>query len=718
MSIELVKPELGGVDRESEQKTQAEKSDRYQPAGFKEVGGFLTFAKAEFQLDIDFDEDNREAAIDDMAFLAGDQWDEQVKADRLRAGRPCLTINNLPQIIGQVVGERRFNTPAIRVIPKDLGTKDVAEIRGDLIRSIESQSKAKLVYNKCLDNVISCGIANFRVNLDFTDEDVFVQDIFLKVINNPVGVVWDRMSMEETGADAGHCFIVDLMTRRAFEEKFPRSTPTSTFGEITFGQHRRDLDTVRVLEYWRMITEEREIALFGDGSVRDITELKGDDLARAESEMFAGVDGFVKRTIDRKIAQMHLITADEILQGPYNLPINRLPIIKVVGREVEVGDDRQRFGLVRFAKDPQRLKNYWRSCAAESIAMAPKAQWVAPASAVEGRQDDWREGHRTNDPLLIYNDETSTPPIRVPPPDVPVALLTEAKQNEQDMKDVTGQHDAIQGRQGNEVSGRAINARVQRGQVSTAMYLDNLNMSIMAGGDVINQLIPLVYDTVRVIRVINENDEDRIVKINDEFDPESIDITFGRYAVAIITGPSFTTKRQESADAMLTAINAFPQLMSIAGDLVVQAQDWPLSEKLAARLRKAIPPELLEGEDGEAEARQTPLERQEERQVRQMALREAASVQAEQDTIKELAFRDQELELESKTLANQKARFEIEKERALASKTEFEAAEAAMNVGANAGRVLNELNSPVPSDGQGSGTSTAGGVPRREARPL
>ena len=56
----------------------------------------------------------------------------------------------------------------------------------------------------------------------------------------------------------------------------------------------------------------------------------------------------------------------------------------MMGRVVSIGDRRVRFGLVRFMKDAARLRNFWRSIAAEQLGYAPKAQWIAPESAVEG----------------------------------------------------------------------------------------------------------------------------------------------------------------------------------------------------------------------------------------------------------------------------------------------------------------------------------------------
>jgi hypothetical protein len=292
---------------------------------------------------------------------------------------------------------------------------------------------------------------------------------------------------------------------------------------------------------------------------------------------------------------MHLVTGWKILAGPYEWKLNRLPIIRMAGRTVSVGDKRVRHGIVRKMKDPARLRNFFRSVAAEQLGYAPKSKWIATESAVEGREDTFRKAHLTRDPLLIVNDDTEIGKDiqRIDPPAIEAALLNEAQVNTQDMKDVTGIHDASLGIKSNETSGKAIQARQREGDVANLTYYDHGNHAVLEAGDVINQLIPQIYDGTRIVRIIGEDESSKLVTINDPMNPDSPNIATGKYDVMIATGASYTTKRVEAAEAMMNAIQVYPELMSIAGDLVVKAQDWPGSEELAERLIKTIPPQLL-----------------------------------------------------------------------------------------------------------------------------
>jgi hypothetical protein len=579
----------------------------YVPEGFDTVDEYLEDLRETYQLDLDADDDNRKAAMEDKKFVGGEQWDPLVLAQR--QGLPCLTLNTIPQFIGQLVGDWRQNRIAVKVLPSESGDKAVADVRSDLIRAIEAQSRAARVYDSAFESMVQCGDGAFRVAVNYANEDVFDQEINLQPIDDALSVVWDRLSIDPTGKDATHCFVDDLIPIKEFNKLWPENDP-SHLGETYFKSLERDgwcdKGTVRITEHWRMIERKKYIALFEDGAVHTIysEDDKYDGKLVAEQlEMLQETHGRMLRSriAPCRYAQMHLVTGFKILAGPYEWKMTRLPIIRMSGRIVSVGDRRLRYGLVRFMKDTVRLRNFWRSVNAEQLGYAPKAQWMATESAVEGREAKIREAHMSRDPLLIFNDEAEfgRNVQRVDPPQIQMALLQEAQLNAQDMKDITGIHDASLGIKSNETSGRAIMARQREGDIASITYYDNGNAAVLEAGDVINQLIGQIYDGTRIVRIIGEDEAAKLIKINDPMTPESPNLATGKYDVTITTGASYTTRRVEAAEAMMEAVQVFPEMMSVAGDLVAKAQDWPGAEELAERLRKTIPPQLLSPKERE-----------------------------------------------------------------------------------------------------------------------
>lgn len=556
----------------------------YVPEGFETVEDFLSDMREEYQLDIDYDRENRKAALDDKQFAAGEQWDPIVLQQR--AGLPCLVINSVPQFTAQLVGDWRENKKGIKVVPYEDNDQNVSDVRNDLIRAIETSSRATRVYDSAFESMVQCGDGAFRVSVEYARNDVFDQEIFIRPIDDALSVVWDRMSVDPTGRDANHVFVDDIIPKKEFSRKWPDADP-SQLGDL----YKLDMYNygwiedrgVRVTEYWRLVERERLLCLFENGSMR---YLDADNMQTLIAENGAPVR---TRVAPCTYAQMHLVTGFKILSGPFEYQLDRLPIIRMVGRVVNIAGRRVRYGLVRFMKDPVRLKNFWRSVAAEQLGYAPKAQWIATQSAVEGHEEDIRKAHLTRDPLLVVNDEAVIGQNiqRLDPPVPQAALLNEATVNSQDMKDVTGIHDASLGVRSNETSGRAINARQREGDIASLTFYDNGNASILEGGDVINQLISQIYDGTRVIRRIGEDEAVKFQTINDPMDPESPDLSVGRYDVALTTGASYTTRKVEAGQAMMEAIQVWPQLMQVAGPEIVKAQDWPGADKIAEKLEEA-----------------------------------------------------------------------------------------------------------------------------------
>lgn len=612
------------------------------PKGYKDEAEFIEEVRDLFQQGVDYDRENRVEAEADLQFLAGDQWDDDAR--KARAGKPMLTINDLPQKVAQIVGDMRINKPAIRVRPAEDADKDLAEIREGLIRAIERDSDAQGVYISTGESQVACGIGNFRVSLRHADHAGFERDIRFEGIPDPFGVVWDPFSTERTGKDAEWCFVQDFMRRKAFEKTWGSELPAEL--EVprndTGGWFTRD--EVRIVEFWRMDQEKATYARLETGATVEVEsdpaqlgELamvqrngKGKKLVPLPAPIALDEGEPMIREGVRKYACMYLVTGHAILSGPHELPIPRLPIFRARGWVVNVREKPVRFGLVRFARDSYRLRNYWRSKSAEMLALAGNGKWLLHEST-EGDQDQFRDAHNSDDPILTWSGQT--PPVFVGPPTLNSAVLQESQICTQDIKDTTGLHDASLGIASNETSGKAIQARQREGDVASYIYHDNLNAAISEGGRVANALIDVCYDTMRTIRTVGEDESTKVQRINDPMDPESVDLNRGRYDIVVETGPSYSTRRVEAAESMMQFMQAVPAAAQAAGDLIARNMDWPGADLIAERLKKALPPQLTEGEE-----ELTP----EQQQQRQVAMQQAQQQQAMQQQAMGLEMAEKE----------------------------------------------------------------------------
>jgi hypothetical protein len=370
-------------------------------------------------------------------------------------------------------------------------------------------------------------------------------------------------------------------------------------------------DTVRIAGYYYIDYEKAKLNLYPGGQ----TAFEG----TAEDKRLQMVYNKPKRTresINPKVRYCK-INGYEILEEK-EWAGKWIPVIRVVGNEFEVDGRLYVSGLVRNAKDAQRMYNYWVSQEAEMLALAPKAPFIGYGGQFEGYEDKWKTANTNNWPYLEVNPDVTDGqgavlplPQRAQPPMASTGLLQAKAGASEDIKATTGQYDASLGLGGNERSGKAILARQREGDVGTYHYGDNLTRAVRHVARQLVDLIPKIYDTQRIARIIGEDGETKMVKINPEqpepvkpiVDQDGVVIEkiynpgVGKYDVVATTGPGYATKRQEALEAMAQLLQGNPQLWQVAGDLFVKNMDWPGAQEMSKRFAKTIDPKILQDDD-------------------------------------------------------------------------------------------------------------------------
>jgi hypothetical protein len=575
--------------------------------------------------------DSREDELDDLKFKAGSpdnnwQWPADVLATRGSVqgqtinARPCLTINKLPQHVLQVTNDQRQNRPAGKVIPvDDKADIEVAKIFDGIVRHIEYISDADVAYDTACDNQVTYGEGYFRILTDYCDDNSFDQDIRIARIRNSFSVYMDPLMQDPCGADAEWCIIETELSKEEYENTYPDASPISTIQAQGVGDESLaawiNAETVRIAEYFYVEHESKTLNSYPDGTVAL------SDSPEAKQLKQYGLKPNKTRKVDvKKICWVktngHGVLEKSDWAGKW------IPVIRVVGNEFEVEGRLYLSGLVRNAKDAQRMYNYWVSQEAEMLALAPKAPFIGYSGQFEGYEQTWKTANINNYPYLEVNadatDGMGSPlplPQRAMPPQASSGVLQAKAGAADDIKSATGQYDASLGMAGNEKSGKAILARERQSDIGTYHYVDNLARAVRHCTRQIVDLIPKIYDTQRVARIIgldgeteqaevNPNQEQPVNTIKDENGAvikKIYNLGIGTYDVCVTTGPSYMTKRQESLEAMAQLLQGNPQLWAVAGDLFIKNMDWPGADEMAERFRKTIDPKLLSDEEAAPE---------------------------------------------------------------------------------------------------------------------
>lgn len=571
----------------------------------KGLEGVIADAVRRLKIAQDSSEDNRKRAKEAIRFRDLEQWPEDIKKSRETdpdGPRPCLTLDKINQYVNQVKNDERQNRPSIKVRPvDDASDVKVAEIYQGIIRDVEDCSSADNAYDTAFEHAADGGFGYWRVVTEYQDEMSFDQVPRIKRISNRFSVELDPYFQEADGSDRKWGFVFEKIPNDEFERQYP-TKKLASFDEYAdlapdwCGEH------VLVAEYFRLEETPVEIALLQDGSVVELDQVPG------------GTTPVDTRKTTKTVCKWSKLTCAEELESR-EFPSKYIPIVEVVGNELDYEGTRKLSGMIRGAMDSMRMFNYSASAFVEMVALAPKAPYVAAQGQIDGNEELWAAANRRNISVLPYAP-TLEGGLLVPPPQrqqvasIPAGWQQAMQNFEHDIQASMGMYAADLGEQGNEKSGRAILARQKAGDTATFHYVDNLSRAIRFTGRILIDIIQRTFDTARLTRILKEDGTTDQARLDPEQEQAIKQITGvdgkmvtyynlqkGRYDVTVSAGPSYTTKRQEGAEWMLQLIQANPELMQVIGDLVFKIVDMPYADKVAERLKKLLPPNMQDQDE-------------------------------------------------------------------------------------------------------------------------
>lgn len=624
----------------------------------------LITLRARFRQAVEREGDYRTAAVKALEFRNGQQWEPEEERKRLGMGRPCLTINTTAQYERQILNEQRQNRPRIKVRPVGNGADvETAKILQGVLRHIEERSHSDEAYDTAEEAAVRHGRGYFRILLSYLDPMSFEQELLIRRIRNPFMVYMDPMAQLPTYADAQWAILFELVPKTQHQQEY--SLDTATLETWTSeGDTWVSTDEVRIAEYFfkdqtrytlgkwvdgstklleplllgigDMLTDQERLDTFERAVAQLLTCARGRRMlvslrqnAQQAEDWFAPlgndfaawylpqVQDILTQLVDVRQTQLdtiwhcktngHCILEEGLWPGKY------IPLIPVVGDELDINGQVHLSGYLRHAMDPMRMKNYWVTMQAEHIALSPVPPWLVAEGQVEGYEDLWATANKMPRAFLPYKpvDVRGNP---VPPPlrnsyEAPIQAITLAMQGaERDTEATIGIYRSSLGARSNETSGRAILARDQQADTGTYHYQDNLRRAIRFCGEQLIDLIPKIasYSQAEILRILSEDGSPHLVRTEvgaqthtvPEDDTSGIegvyDLTTGTYDVVVDVGPSYQTKRQETLETLIELGKASPKIADIGADKLVGAVDAEGMDELERRLKKLLPPELLE----------------------------------------------------------------------------------------------------------------------------
>lgn len=544
------------------------------------------------------DSENRRLFSEDLRFVYQDtveadgQWDSAVLIQR--KGKPSYTFNRVIGAVNLVLGDQRQTRPQVRVRASNKDASvETATIFNGLIRDIEQCSGAESIYDSQFKNAVAGGYGAWRILPDYEDDKSFHQVLRIKDIPNPLTVLWDPEATDPCRGDAMWCIVAERISKSKYKTLYPDHEPVS----MTMSRDSRGWATdkeVRIAEYFKKVPVIKTIAQLSDGRVIDYD--KAQEIVQEELQASRGQDGSyptVVKTRDVKTwaVEWYLVDGSNLLAGPIRYNWKRIPVVRCPGRCINIEGRQKVQSLIRHTKDPQRTYNYHRSTMVELTALTPRAPYIATPKMVKGYEDMWATANTNARPYLLYDPDPDVPgerPTREPPPDVPEAMIALAQADLNDIQAATGYFDASLGNdeESDRTSGKALISRQRRSDLGSYEFIDNFGKALKLTYELCVDMIPSIYDTARVIRIIGSDGVEKYEQVNHVQNAQLINsLKDGSYDVTVTIGPSYQTARQEMLSTLLEAANVMPQVAQVAPDLILKNIDSPDVDELVRRLR-------------------------------------------------------------------------------------------------------------------------------------
>jgi hypothetical protein len=576
-------------------------------------------------------------SLEDLMFYDSQQWPEDILRQRNDDRRPSETINKLPAFASQIINSMRASEPAIKIRAVDNTTDpDTAEVIQGLIRGILHNGNSKSAIDTASFYQVVTGLGYLRILTKYCDDDSFNQDIVVERIDSPHSVYVPIDLINELDfSDMPYAFIRTRISKDDFAEDYPDCDMTSYDLNGVGEDYWIGPDYLYICEYFEKVVERETLYLLSNGETTT-------DSARVKAAKAEGLTVDKEREVDNCKIMWRKITLHDVLDEK-EFPGSYIPVIPFIGQQINVNGEKRFIGMVRNAKSPQRMYNYFFNAAIETIALAPRAPFIMAQAQVEGYEEVWATANSKNNAYLPYHPVTVDsvgipPPQRVAPPEAGASLFAGISLASEQLKEVTGIYDASLGQHGSETSGKAILARQKQGSIGSFHYSDNQAMAISHLGRILVDIIPDVYDTARAVRILGEDETEKVVTINkmhpDSDEPGKLyDLTVGKYDVVVDVGPNYETKRMETAENLMNIMQSNPNAATPIMDLLYRNLDFTYAQEAGDRMKYLIKqqfPGIIQEETNEG-GRPT------EQQVQAMVADMQKLMQAHQLTMQENA---------------------------------------------------------------------------------
>lgn len=554
---------------------------------------------------------NRSLYYEWIDFVMGDQWREDEAKLFERYNKIPLMFNKLGVLMNHLLGDQMQNTPNLQILPEEQVPVKTAEIRAALVKQITFNSDAKTVYQTIFGQSLVGGYSGYNIKTKYAHERSFDQEIEIECRNDPNDYYWDISAKHPCKIDGMFAGFKTRISRKKVRDQYGRQFEsqigTSSITEDSTMAFADD-DSITQIDDFEREAKKVTIRKLSDeaGTVVDDEEFKKLEKRKIGDDKYIIFNGQPVTVLEKRDTVEYTIKHRQIM-GDFiveetdfvseSLPV---PFVDQKSYYTKQGQQITR-SFFKDVKDAQKYLNYLATQAAYIMKVSRYDQFMAPRKCVSAPDtaQQWRDPSIVRGAIVYDETLSGAKPEKLEPPELSASLVQQYERTLIDLQSGTGMYQTQLGDNGNEISGEAVDARTRRGTKNTYVPYNSLNIAIAAGGMIINEMIPKVYDTRRQMMLAMPDSENEAVTINesDEYGLQTEnDMTKGRYRIRLLPGPSYEGQKTEALQSLQLVLQAdksgsvFPMIADL------YAENLPIDNhlELRNRLRTMVPPEIIE----------------------------------------------------------------------------------------------------------------------------
>jgi hypothetical protein len=522
----------------------------------------------------------REKAADDLLFFWISQWDDTQLGGSSLQYRGQFDM--LRKAARQIISDIKANPVQVDFEPVD-GTDDSgADIIDGMYRSDMRNNSALEAKENAVTEAIVCGsgawelFSSYKTNRNGDNKQVINRRPLFEANNQ---VFWDPNAKLCDKSDAEYVSCLVGYSENGYKQlvkELGGDEVSDVVSSFAFPEHSYVFPWLTgntdfyITRFYHRIKRKVKCYIFADsiGSEQQVLE---DELDDKEDELIENQFELVEE-IEKEVFEVKLYIVgggDEVLDESI-IPGQHIPVVPNYGERAFVEGEEYYEGIVRLAKDPQRLRNFQLSYLADIVSKSPRQKPIFFPEQLQGFEHMYEEsGADDNYPYKLQNMKDANGEILpigaqgvMPEQPMPQALIASIQASREAINDV-----AAEGLPQNitdmDLSGEALQQIQKMFDKQSFIYQHNLKTALRRDGEIYASMAAVVYDAEQEVLLVKPDGLSSKETINQqEIDPKTLQLVVNNdvknyiFEVYADIGPSFQSVKEQSRKELKEMINS------------------------------------------------------------------------------------------------------------------------------------------------------------------